>query len=62
MRITLGHKLTGVVGLLGIVAIGISGFALRQAEGERQRIVATEATWNARAAPERVGTSRSPRR
>ncbi len=47
MRITLGHKLTGVVGLLGIVAIGISGFALRQAEGERQRIVATEATWNA---------------
>lgn len=29
MRITLGHKLTGVVGLLSLVAIGISGFALR---------------------------------
>lgn len=47
MRITLGHKLTGVVGLLGLVAVGISGFALRQAEGERERAAATEATWNA---------------
>ena len=47
MRITLGHKLTGVVGLLGFVAVSISGFALRQAEGERQQAVATESTWNA---------------
>ncbi len=47
MRLTLGHKLTGVVGLLGLVAIGISAFALRQAEGERRQAVATEATWNA---------------
>lgn len=47
MHITLGHKLTGVVALLGLVAVGISGFALRQAEGERQRIAVTEATWNA---------------
>lgn len=47
MRITLGHKLAAVVGLLGLIAVGISGFALQQAAQEQQRAVATEAVWNA---------------
>lgn len=46
MRITLGHKLTVVVGLLGLVAVGISLFSLRQAEQEQQRAAATEVVWN----------------
>ena len=47
MRITLGHKLAVVVGLLGLVAVGISAFALRQSEQARQRAAATEAVWHA---------------
>ena len=47
MRITLGHKLAVVVGLLGLVAVGISAFALRQSEQARQRAAATEAVWDA---------------
>jgi methyl-accepting chemotaxis protein len=47
MRITLGHKLAAVVALLSLVAVGISIFALRQANLEQQRAAATEAVWNA---------------
>ncbi len=47
MRISLGHKLSAVVGLLGLVAVGISTFALQQAKLEQQRAAATEAIWNA---------------
>ena len=47
MRITLGHKLAAVVGLLGLVAVGISGFALQQAALEQQRAAVTEAIWDA---------------
>lgn len=47
MRISLAHKLVAVISLLGIVAVGISGFAIRQAEREQQRAAATEAVWNA---------------
>ncbi|SFL26053.1 methyl-accepting chemotaxis protein [Methylorubrum salsuginis] len=47
MRITLGHKLAVVVGLLGFVAVGISAFALSQSEQARQRAAATEAVWDA---------------
>ncbi|MBY0253301.1 MAG: methyl-accepting chemotaxis protein [Methylobacterium organophilum] len=47
MRITLGRKLAAVIGLLSLVAAGISAFALVQAEEERQRNTATEAIWNA---------------
>jgi hypothetical protein len=43
MRITLGHKLAVVVGLLGLVAVGISAFALRQSEQGRLRAASTEA-------------------
>lgn len=47
MRISLAHKLVAVISLLGLVAAGISGFALRQADQEQQRAAATEAAWNA---------------
>ncbi|MFF8803161.1 MULTISPECIES: methyl-accepting chemotaxis protein [unclassified Methylobacterium] len=47
MRITLGHKLAAVVGLLGLVSVGISGFALHQASQEDQRTAVTEAIWDA---------------
>ena len=47
MRISLGHKLAVVVGLLGLVAVGISAFALRQSEQARQRAASTEAVWDA---------------
>lgn len=47
MRISLAHKLVAVISLLGIVAVGISGFATRQAEQEQQRAAATEAVRNA---------------
>lgn len=47
MRITLGHKLAAVIGLLALVAAGIAAFALQQAAEEQQRAAATEAVWNA---------------
>ena len=47
MRITLGHKLAAVVALLSLVAVGISIFALRQANLEQQRAAATEAVAHA---------------
>lgn len=47
MRITLMHKLAAVVGLLSFVAVGISVFALRQADQEQQRRTEIEAVWNA---------------
>lgn len=47
MRINLGHKLGVIVGLLGLVAIGNSAFALRQAREERGRQEAIERAWDA---------------
>lgn len=47
MRVSLGLKLTIVVGLLGLVGAGISAFALRQSAEEQARAVVTESFWNA---------------
>lgn len=47
MRISLGLKLTIVVGLLGLVGAGISAFALRQAAEAQARTALTESFWNA---------------
>ena len=47
MRISLGFKLTAVVGLLGFVAVGISAFAVRQSLWEQERAAATDKIWNA---------------
>ncbi|MCJ2085316.1 methyl-accepting chemotaxis protein [Methylobacterium sp. E-005] len=47
MRITLGLKLAVVVGLLAVVAIGITVFALRQSNLEQERAAATDKIWNA---------------
>jgi methyl-accepting chemotaxis protein len=47
MRITLAYKLAAVVGMLSLVAVGISAFALRQVDQEQQRRTETEAVWNA---------------
>jgi hypothetical protein len=47
MRVSLGFKLLAVVGLLGIVAIGISAFAVRQSVWEQERAAATDRIWNA---------------
>ncbi|MCJ2140085.1 methyl-accepting chemotaxis protein [Methylobacterium sp. E-066] len=47
MRISLGLKLTAVVGLLGFVAVGISAFAIRQSLWEQERAAATDKIWNA---------------
>jgi methyl-accepting chemotaxis protein len=47
MRISLGLKLSAVVGLLGVVAVGISAFAFRQSLLEQERAAATDRIWNA---------------
>ncbi|MEE7458743.1 chemotaxis protein [Methylorubrum populi] len=47
MRVSLGLKLTIVVGLLGPVGAGISVYALRQAAEEQVRAAVTESFWNA---------------
>ena len=47
MRISLGLKLSAVVGLLAVVAIGIAIFALRQSALEQERAAATDKIWNA---------------
>lgn len=47
MRISLGVKLSVVVGLLAVVAIGIAAFALRQSALEQERAAATDKIWNA---------------
>ena len=47
MRISLGLKLSVVVGLLALVAIGITAFALRQSNWEQERAAATDKIWNA---------------
>lgn len=47
MRITLGRKLAAVIGLLVLVAVGISVFALRQLSEEQRRAVEIEAAWRA---------------
>ncbi|MFF8798486.1 MULTISPECIES: methyl-accepting chemotaxis protein [unclassified Methylobacterium] len=47
MRVSLGLKLTVVVGLLGLVGAGISAFALRQAAEEQARAAVTESFWKA---------------
>ena len=47
MRISLGFKLAAVVGLLGLVAIGLSVFAVRQTQWEQERAAATDKIWNA---------------
>ncbi|MCJ2069034.1 methyl-accepting chemotaxis protein [Methylobacterium sp. J-030] len=47
MRISLGVKLSVVVGLLAVVAIGIAVFALRQSALEQERAAATDKIWNA---------------
>lgn len=47
MRITLGQKLAAVVGLLGLISVGISAFALHLAAQEDQRTAVTEAIWDA---------------
>ena len=47
MRISLGLKLSTVVGLLAVVAIGISAFAVRQSNWEQERAAATDRIWNA---------------
>ncbi len=61
MRITLGHKLAVVVGLLGLVAVGISAFALRQSEQARQRAASTEAVWDAALQARTLATRSSTR-
>jgi methyl-accepting chemotaxis protein len=47
MRISLGFKLTAVIGLLSCVAAGISVFAVRQSNWEQERAAATDRIWNA---------------
>ena len=47
MRISLSLKLSAVVGLLALVSIGISVFALHQSRREQERAAATDAIWNA---------------
>jgi methyl-accepting chemotaxis protein len=47
MRVSLGLKLSVVVGLLASVAIGISLFAIRQSDREQERAAATDKIWNA---------------
>jgi methyl-accepting chemotaxis protein len=46
-RISLGLKLSVVVGLLSLVAIGIAIFAIRQSNWEQERAAATDRIWNA---------------
>ncbi|GJE38295.1 methyl-accepting chemotaxis protein [Methylobacterium persicinum] len=47
MRITIGRKLAAVIGLLSLVAVGISVFALRQLSEEQRRAAEVEAAWGA---------------
>ncbi|WP_457103910.1 methyl-accepting chemotaxis protein [Methylobacterium sp. P5_C11] len=47
MRISLGFKLSAVVGLLALVAIAIAVFAVRQSNWEQERAAATDRIWNA---------------
>ncbi|MEE7463477.1 chemotaxis protein [Methylobacterium fujisawaense] len=47
MRISLGLKLSAVIGLLALVAIGIAAFAVRQSNWEQERAAATDRIWNA---------------
>ncbi|MCJ2051193.1 methyl-accepting chemotaxis protein [Methylobacterium sp. J-070] len=47
MRISLGIKLSTVVGLMACVAVGISAFAVRQSNWEQERAAATDRIWNA---------------
>lgn len=47
MRISLGLKLSAVIGLLALVAVGISLFAIRQSSREQERAAATDKIWNA---------------
>ncbi|MGU3466388.1 methyl-accepting chemotaxis protein [Methylobacterium sp. C33D] len=47
MRISLGLKLSAVIGLLALVAIAIAAFAVRQSNWEQERAAATDRIWNA---------------
>ncbi|RUP20819.1 HAMP domain-containing methyl-accepting chemotaxis protein [Methylobacterium sp.] len=47
MRISLGLKLSAVIGLLALVASGIAAFAIRQSNWEQERAAATDRIWNA---------------
>ena len=47
MRISLGLKLSVVVGLLAVIGVGIALFALRQSALEQERAAATDKIWNA---------------
>jgi len=47
MRVSIGFKLSAVIGLLTSVAIGISIFAVRETQWEQERAVATDRIWNA---------------
>jgi methyl-accepting chemotaxis protein len=47
MRVSLGFKLSAVIGLLAAVAIAISVFAIRQSNWEQERAAATDKIWNA---------------
>ena len=47
MRISLGFKLSVVIALLALVAIGIAAFAIRQSNWEQERAAATDRIWNA---------------
>ena len=47
MRMTLGRKLAAVIGVLAIVAIGISAFAIDQGREAQRRGDAMDAIWNA---------------
>ncbi|MCJ2065249.1 methyl-accepting chemotaxis protein [Methylobacterium sp. J-088] len=47
MRISLGLKLSVVVGLLAVVGVGIALFALRQSALEQERAAETDKIWNA---------------
>ncbi|MDP4003585.1 methyl-accepting chemotaxis protein [Methylobacterium sp. NEAU K] len=47
MRISLGFRLAAVVGLLGVVATGLSVFAVRHSDWEQERAVAIDKIWNA---------------
>ena len=47
MRISLGFKLSAVIALLALVAIGIAAFAIRQSNWEQERAAATDRIWNA---------------
>ncbi|MQT13767.1 methyl-accepting chemotaxis protein [Segnochrobactrum spirostomi] len=46
LRFTIGRKLTLVVGLLALVAAGLSAFAVSQLSAERARAKEMEAAWN----------------